>query len=108
MRVLLLCLGCLLAIVAAAKDYDELFQTDTTMLLNDESKWKTLFNCLMGRGPCEEYEGVKDTLPKLVLSNCEECTPEQKEKFNKTMKQFLEKYPEDYTELSNKLLPKPE
>ncbi|XP_061720404.1 uncharacterized protein LOC133527418 isoform X2 [Cydia pomonella] len=156
MRVLLLCLGCLLAVMAtmAAEDYEELLQTDTAALLKDESKWKVLFNCLMGRGPCEEYDSVKDrtpgedfeilfqtdpkpllqdktkwkflfeclmdmrpcglymnvkdALPKLVRSKCEGCTPEQKEKFEKTLQQFLEKYPEDYTELSNKLFPKPE
>ncbi|XP_063540214.1 allergen Tha p 1-like [Cydia strobilella] len=107
MRVLLLCLGCLLAIVAAG-DYDELLQTDTEVLLKDESKWKTLFNCLMGRGPCEVYEDIKDTLPKLVLSKCGECTPEQKKKFEKTMQQFLERYPEDFIALSNKYFPKPE
>ncbi|XP_063626761.1 allergen Tha p 1-like isoform X1 [Cydia splendana] len=103
MRVLLLCLGCLLATVAAV----EYVEIDTGILLDDESKWKMLFNCLMGRGPCDGYEDIKDTLPKLVQSQCGGCTPEQKEKFEKTLKQFLERYPADYTELSNKLLPKP-
>ncbi|XP_047997169.1 allergen Tha p 1-like [Leguminivora glycinivorella] len=106
MRALLLCLG-LLATVAA-QNYDEVFKTDASAILEDKAKWKMLFNCLMNRGPCEEYQVIKDALPKLVATKCEECTPEQKEKFNKIMQQFAQKYPEDYAELSKKMFPKPD
>ncbi|XP_063626762.1 allergen Tha p 1-like isoform X2 [Cydia splendana] len=92
---------------SSAEDFERLFAIDVQTLLEDEDEWKFLFECLMDTKPCGQYYNVKDTLPKLVQSQCGGCTPEQKEKFEKTLKQFLERYPADYTELSNKLLPKP-
>nr|ALC79593.1 chemosensory protein 2 [Grapholita molesta] len=103
MRVLLLCMSCLLASVAAG-DFEDLFKTDTTLLLTDESEWKVLFECLMERGPCGRYQDVKDKLLKLIGNKCEECTPEQKDLFYKTLKEFSNKYPKDYAMLNDKLL----
>nr|AXF48702.1 chemosensory protein CSP2 [Lobesia botrana] len=91
-----------------AGDIEDMFKVDPEPLLKDQDKWKVLFECLMDRAPCGEYQIVRDTLPKVLASKCEQCTPEQKEKLDNVVKAYLDKYPKDYAEIMNKYFPKPE
>uniref|UniRef100_A0A2A4JR88 Chemosensory protein n=1 Tax=Heliothis virescens TaxID=7102 RepID=A0A2A4JR88_HELVI len=77
--------------MAEAFDYDALFSNDEQRTL--------VFNCMLGKGDCGDYQKVADISRQILETKCADCTPSQKAKYEKVLKTLQTKYGDFYTEL---------
>nr|AGI37361.1 chemosensory protein 1 [Cnaphalocrocis medinalis] len=97
-----------LMVAAMAADYNDLKDVNLEELLSDEARRKQIFDCVMDLGPCGEYQIYKDVVPGVIATQCGDCTPELKKKYEENSKFLLEKYPKEFTAVVEKYGPKKE
>nr|ALJ30218.1 putative chemosensory protein CSP7 [Spodoptera litura] len=83
-----------------AFDYDALFA--------DEENRKMVFDCLLDKGDCGPYKQIVELSMKIILSNCAECSPSQKAKYDHVLKVLKEDYASFFNELMQKAASKKE
>ncbi|CAH1640306.1 unnamed protein product [Spodoptera littoralis] len=83
-----------------AFDYDSLFA--------DEEKRKVVFDCLLDKGDCGPYKQIVDLSMKTILSNCAECSPSQKAKYDHVLNLLKDNYASFFNEFMQKTAAKKE
>nr|AEX07268.1 CSP7 [Helicoverpa armigera] len=86
--------------LAEAFDYEALFS-------NDEQR-KLVFDCILGKGECGDYQKMAEISRKVLESKCADCNPKQKAKYETVLKTIQTKYEPFYNELLKNVAAKKE
>nr|AKF42440.1 chemosensory protein 5 [Spodoptera exigua] len=86
--------------ILEAFDYDAIFAK--------EENRKIVFDCLLNKGDCGDYKQIVDLSLQTIQSNCAECTPNQKEKYDHVLKLLQENYASFFDEFMQKMATKKE
>ena len=85
--------------VVSAGDGDVFDGMDVKAILSDREKLLKAYNCLMDRGPCGEFQAIRDRAPKILKNRCADCTPSQKAKFNELKTRLRSEHGANYNEM---------
>lgn len=98
-----------LAVVAARPDttYTSRFDNvDVDRILNTKRLFDSYFKCLMGEGKCTpDGKELKTLLPDALKTNCEKCTPKQRDGTDRVLRFIVKNKPEEWEKLRAKYDP---
>ncbi|XP_026320744.1 uncharacterized protein LOC113230857 [Hyposmocoma kahamanoa] len=91
---------------AAGEDFGDIENIDFEKVMNNEASWRTIYECLMDKAPCGDFQKLRATFPQIVETKCEQCTPKQKEKLEQIVQIAAVKYPKEFQEITDRYKPK--
>lgn len=66
----------MIALVSSAppeKDFGDIENIDVEQLLNDEASWKSIYQCLMDKAPCGDWQKLRGKIYTLVFEFDKSC-----------------------------------
>nr|UEP64254.1 odorant binding [Cotesia flavipes] len=110
MKVVLVLFAVIAVALSAKTTYTSKFDNiDVDNILNNKRLLEGYVKCLMGTGKCTS-EGIelREKLPEALATECEKCTPAQKEKSEKIIRFLVNNRRELWDQLAVKYDPKDE
>ncbi|CAB3234953.1 unnamed protein product [Arctia plantaginis] len=92
-----------LAVTAPSKETEILRDFDIDALFSNDEQRQAIFDCLLDKSPCGDTQRIKDSVITIIKNKCGECNPEEKQKYERLMKTFHDKYGAVYNELMKKI-----
>nr|AIX97841.1 chemosensory protein [Cnaphalocrocis medinalis] len=110
MKVVLVLFAVIAVALSAKTTYTSKFDNiDVDNILNNKRLLEGYVKCLMGTGKCtSEGNELKEKLPEALATECEKCTPAQKEKSEKIIRFLVNNRRELWDQLAVKYDPKDE
>ncbi|QCX75495.1 Insect pheromone-binding family, A10/OS-D [Streptomyces sp. YIM 121038] len=79
---------------------------DVDQILNSKRRFDNYFNCLMDKGKCDpDAKELKRLLPDALRTDCEKCTPVQRDAANTVIEYTFSSRPAEWSQLSAKYDP---
>lgn len=109
MKYVLIALLVTLAVVAArpGETYTSRFDNvDIDRILNTKRLFDSYFKCLLDEGKCTpDGKELKRLLPDALKTNCEKCTPKQRDGTDRVLRFIVNNKPAEWEQLKNKYDP---
>ncbi|CAK1552537.1 unnamed protein product [Leptosia nina] len=69
------------AVVVNGREIKSIEDLDLVKLLQNEKERKRVFACLMEQAPCGNMQQFKDSLTGMIKTDCKNCSPMDKERY---------------------------
>ncbi|XP_073953854.1 ejaculatory bulb-specific protein 3-like isoform X3 [Choristoneura fumiferana] len=100
--VICLCSVLSVAVLAAETVYTNYDEVNVESMIMDDKKMKVIFDCIFDRAPCGDYQKLKDEIAQMVPTDCSECSPKQRAKYNLAKLMVAERYPKELEQVIKK------